>query len=319
MNIQQLEYILALEKHRNFVKAAQACFVTQPTLSAMVSKLEDELDVKIFDRSRHPMLPTLEGKAILVQAQLIIDQVHELKELSLRLNVEPEGEFRIGIIPTIATFLLPIFLAEFLERNPRIKLIVKELTSDSILERLQNDELDAGILATPVGSLPLIEYPVYLEEFVLYGRFDTDAQHLVGVNELDMSNLWLLEEGHCLRMQVVNLCDLRSGHGRLHPNLEYQAGSLESIRRLVDSNGGFTVLPALATYGMTDEQKDKIRYFEAPSPARQISVVTLRPWSRKRHIELLVNEIKSAVGRKGIVYNTDVTVVPVLDIKQVKP
>lgn len=315
MNLQQLEYILALDKHRNFVKAAQACFVTQPTLSAMVSKLEDELDMKIFDRSRHPMEPTQEGKAILTQAQLIINQVRELKDLSLRLHSEPEGEFRIGIIPTVAPFLLPLFLSQFLKHYPKIKLVISELTSVSIVERLQNDEIDAGILATPVGNQPLIEYPAYQEEFVLYGQFNSDVNIPVSISDLDPSQLWLLEEGHCLRMQVVNLCDLRNRHEKLHPNLEYQAGSLESIRRLVDSNGGYTVLPALATYDMTDEQRKQIRHFKSPSPARQISVVALRPWSRKRYIELLVSEIQAAVGQRSIICNTDLSVVPVFDPK----
>ena len=314
MNIQQLEYILALDRHRNFVKASQACFVTQPTLSAMVLKLEDELDLKIFDRSRQPLVPTEEGKAVLNQARLIINQVQALKDLSARLHEEPEGEFRIGIIPTISTFLLPLFLSQFLNQYPKIKLIVSELTTASIIERLQNDEIDAGILATPVGSVPLIEHPVYQEEFVLYGSSEPETVGPVRVHDLDMSRLWLLEEGHCLRMQVVNLCDLR-GHDKLHPNLEYQAGSLESLRRLVDANGGYTVLPALATYEMTAEQKRRLRYFQPPAPARQISVVALRPWSRKRHIELLVQAIQSAVGQQGLIQSSDVSVVPVFDLK----
>lgn len=310
MNIQQLEYILAIEQYRNFVKASHACFVTQPTLSAMVGKLEEELNVKIFDRSRQPIVPTSEGEAIIMQARVIIDHVNALKEIPNKMAGKPKGEFRIGIIPTISTSLLPLFLSQFLNQYSDIKLIVSELTTASIIEKLNRDELDAGILATPVESAQLIEHPVYQEEFVFYGHNQNTSGGLIHVEDLDMNQLWLLEEGHCLRMQVVNLCELR-GRDKLHPNLEYQAGSLESLRRLVDANGGYTVLPALATYDLNEDQKQKLRYFAHPAPARQISVVSVRPWKKKHFISLLTEAIKQAVGNKGLLQHENVAIVPV--------
>ncbi len=317
MNFQQLEYILAIDKHRNFVKASQACFVTQPTLSAMVLKLEEELGVKIFDRSRHPVVTTSEGEVILDYAKEIVDKVAELTDVASRLNDEPEGDFRIGIIPTIATSLLPMFLSRFLKNHPGINLYISELTTASIIDKLNRDELDAGILATPVGSVSLIEYPVYREEFLLYGKGDLHTASKVDISSLDLSKLWLLEEGHCLRMQVVNLCDMSRGE-QLHPNLQYQAGSLESLRRLVDANGGYTVLPALATIDLTDDQKKNLHFFSGPVPARQISVVAVRPWSRKRHIELLANAIIDAVGESSIIQKQKLDIIAVPEHMELK-
>jgi LysR family hydrogen peroxide-inducible transcriptional activator len=317
MNFQQLEYIIALDKHRNFVKASESCFVTQPTLSAMVQKLEDELGVKVFDRSRHPIVPTYEGEVVLGYARQILHKSSEMKDSVSRLGDEPEGSFKLGIIPTVATSLLPVFLASFLKRYPRIDLHISELTTATIIEKLDRDELDAGIIATPAGSVSLVEYPVYREEFLLYGGDQFPAGVNVCVTDINPGSLWLLEEGHCLRMQVVNLCDMRDDDS-LYPNLHYQAGSLESLRRLVDANGGYTVLPALSVIDLTDDQKNKIRKFKPPVPARQISVVTMRQWKRRTHIGLLVDAIKTAVDGLGIAADSDMEVIAVPDMVSFK-
>ncbi len=314
MNFQQLEYIIALDRHRNFVRASEASFVTQPTLSAMVLKLEEELGVRIFDRSKQPIVPTSEGVMVLNYARDIIDKASELKESLLRFNDDPVGDFRIGVIPTVASSLLPVFLSGFLKSYPSINLIVSELTTATIIDKLGRDELDAGIIATPVESVKLTEYPVYREEFMLYGREAGFSEGLVSIDDIDLSRLWLLEEGHCLRMQVVNLCDMRGGN-KLHPNLQYQAGSLESLRRLVDSNGGYTVLPALSTIDLTDNQRKNLRRFEPPVPARQISVVSMRTWKCRRHIELMAAAISGAVGSLGLSTNSNLEVVPVSGLK----
>ena len=247
MNIQHLKYVLAVDTHRHFAKAAEKCFVTQPTLSMMIRALEDELGIKIFDRSRQPVVPTEAGEVVIAQAKIIVQEAERMKEIIHELKGEIKGELKLGIIPTVAPYLLPLFLNSFLKKYPLLKIKITELTTQQIIEKLKNHHLDVGILATPLNNEALKEQPLYYEQFVVYASRNEKLmkKKFLIPADIDPNHLWLLEEGHCLRTQILNLCELRK-KGLETSNLEYEAGSIETLKKMVDTNNGITILPELA-------------------------------------------------------------------------
>ncbi|MBI1938014.1 MAG: LysR family transcriptional regulator [Ignavibacteriales bacterium] len=292
MNLQQLEYITAVDKHRHFAKAAEANFVTQPTLSMMIQKLEVELGITIFDRSKQPVVPTEAGKEIIEQARKILKEAAEIKELAANLKGELKGELKIGIIPTVAPYLLPLFLKTFLNKHPKIKVKISEHTTENIIHKLSNGTLDVGIAATPLNYSSLFEQPLYKEEFVVYaskGEKVLNKKYLL-TEDININHLWLLEEGHCLRSQIVNLCELKKREA-VNNNLEYEAGSIDSLIKMVDQNEGITILPELAALHLSTKQKNNIREFKPPVPVREISLVTYRHFVKTRMLEVLKKEI----------------------------
>lgn len=296
MNLQQLEYIVAVDNWRHFATAAEKCFVTQPTLSMMIRKLEEELDVQIFDRSRQPVVPTEAGEQIIAQARAVLSEASRMKELVNELRGEIAGEVKIGIIPTLAPYLLPLFLPSFLEQFPHVRVKILENTTEQIIEKLKHNALDAGILATPLSDQAIIENPLFYEQFVVYSskRESILEKNFILQEDIDVNKLWLLEEGHCLRSQVMNLCSLRpSGiEGR---QLEYEAGSIETLKKMVDVNQGVTIIPELALRSMEKKEMEQVRYFQAPAPVREISLVTYRLFNKRRIIDALCEHILAAV------------------------
>lgn len=297
MTIQQLQYIVAIDAHRHFARAAEACFVTQPTLSSMVKKLEEELGVVLFDRSRMPVVPTEEGRPIIDQARGVLKEVQVLRDLANATRGEDGGELRIGMIPTLAPYLLPLFLGELLQLHPKLHISVEELTTEAITDRLEHGQLDVGVLATPLGIPGLQEDPLFMERFMLYvsPREGIGQKHYVLPSEIRADRLWLLEEGHCLRSQVVDLCELReqrAGEGRF----AYVSGSIEALMRMVDAQGGLTVVPELATLGMGPGQAACLRQFKSPVPVREIALVTWRHSLKARLLLLLKERIMAAVA-----------------------
>ena len=293
MNLQQLEYILAVDKHRHFAKAAQNSFVTQPTLSMMIQKLEDELGIKIFDRKKQPVQPTEEGKEIIERARQIIADVSRLREYSQERKQEVSGEVRVAIIPTLAPYLLPLFLQSLMEKHPALKVKIRELVTEDIINTLKKGEIDIGLMATPVNEPALKEIPVFYEEFFAYTADEEPIakKKYILPKDIDLSKLWILEEGHCLRDQIFNLCELKKKDvesDRLH----YQAGSLETLKNLVDHQKGVTILPYLATLSLTKKQQAKIRSFVQPRPVREISLVVNQNFPRKKIIEAIKKEIE---------------------------
>lgn len=294
MNFQQLEYIIAVNTHKHFARAAEKCFVTQPTLSMMIHKLEDELGVKIFDRSQQPVLTTKDGEEIIKRAKAVIGQAEHLKHYVNELKGEISGELRLGIIPTLAPYLLPLFLKSFHEQNPSLKIFVKEMVTDEIILKLRSGELDMGLLATPVNESQLEEHPLFYEEFFVYassGEKLPKKKYLLP-KQIDINHLWLLEEGHCLRNQVFNLCELKK---KEKETLNYEAGSIETLINLVDYNGGITIIPRLAELNLRPIQKKSIREFANPKPVREISLVVTRNFPRKKILEQLKEQIKKSV------------------------
>ena len=299
MTITQLEYVLAVEKHRNFVQAADSCFVTQPTLSMQIQKLEDELGIKIFDRSRQPVVTTQIGLEIIQQARITITEFYKINETINATKHDVSGEIRVGIIPTLAPYLLPLFLMKYLQKFPSIKLKIKELTTDKIIEGIKNDDLDLGLVATPLQQPNINEYLIFYEELVLYvSRENAIYKKKYALSEdINPNELWLLEEGHCLRSQIENLCELkRKSLG--NNQFEYQSGSLETLRKMVERNQGITILPELATMDFDAERLNLIRHFKSPAPVREISIVTHKNFAKMGILKSLKNSILESLPQK---------------------
>ena len=297
MNLKQLEYIIAIEQEKNFVKAAARCFVTQATLSIMIKKLEDELGVKIFDRSRQPVMPTKEGIQIIDYAKRIVGETAMLKEFAGELKGEIAGELRLGVIPTLAPYLLPLFLREVSKKFPLMKIRVRELITEDIIRMIKHGEMDAGLMATPLNDPLIAEHPLFYEEFFAYASRSEKLpqKKYILPAHIKPDHLWLLEEGHCMRNQLANFCSLKKKDEAAL--LYYEAGSIETLINLVDQGEGITILPKLATLKLTTLQKSKLREFAPPKPAREISIVTRHHFPRKKLLNKLKEEMIAAVKR----------------------
>jgi LysR family hydrogen peroxide-inducible transcriptional activator len=299
MTITQLEYIVAVDTYRSFVLAAEKCFVTQPTLSMQVQKLEDTLGVKIFDRSKQPVIPTEIGIEIITQARIMLSESEKIKEIISDRQKELSGELRVGIIPTISPYILPKIIHGFIEKYPQVKLIVWEQTTEEIIQQLKLGMLDCGILSTPLHESNLTEIPVFYENFVAYVSKNSKLSKKKNIvpDDIDMEEIWILNEGHCMREQVLNICQRRkSTRGFQH--FEYNTGSVETLKRMVDQNNGATILPELALSELSEKQLDKVRYFKSPEPAREVSIVIQRNFLKRRMIEALKAEILEFVPKR---------------------
>lgn len=299
MNIQQLEYIIAVDNYRHFAKAAEASFVTQPTLSMMIQKLEDELGVKIFDRSQLPVQPTVIGSQIINQARVIIAQVKQIKEIIQEEKGVVQGVFKLGIIPTIAPYLLPNLMKTHDLNGYDIVLAIEENTTDQIIEKLLNGELDGAILATPLNNDKLAEHPLYYEKFYVY--VSPNETSLYNKKELDeddlnINRLWLLDEVHCFRSQILKLCSMKRKKS-LHNLLSYEAGSINTLINIVDSNSGITVIPEMAIENLSEKQKLNVRSFKSTTPVREVSFVTRKEFLRERVLDILISEIQKTVPK----------------------
>lgn len=286
MNLQQLEYIVALDIHRNHAKAAEHCHVTQPTLSMMVKKLEGELGVKIFEKGQ-PLKPSGAGEIVISRARQILQEIRNLKEFISSQKDSIDGEFRLGVIPTLAPYLLPRFLNEFLEKNPGTSFTVMEMQTDEIIKNLKSGRLDVGILVTPLDNKEIREIPVFYEPILLYTAQNLKYYHQEKVNlkTLDTGNLLLLEEGHCFRGQVMNLCPSKGK--RPQHQLNYQSGSFETLKAMVDNNYGYTLIPELAV----DPKRKQVKHFVGPEPVREVSLAVHTGFVK----EMLLVKLREAI------------------------
>ncbi|MBL7722859.1 MAG: LysR family transcriptional regulator [Chitinophagaceae bacterium] len=311
MTFVQLDYIIAVDTWRHFATAAEHCFVTQPTLSMQIQKLEEELDVKIFDRSKQPVVPTETGAEIIEQARAILAGRNNLLETIQDKKGILTGELRIGIIPTLAPYLLPLFIQPFTKKYPEVRLVVHEMMTELIISRLREGKIDAGILVTPLQEAGIKEYVLFYEELMAYVSRKNAVYEKTYVlpQDIDPNKLWLLEEGHCFRSQIVNLCELQK-ISREASHFDYEAGSIETLRRMVEMNDGITIIPELATLDMPLKQTQLIRHFKKPSPMREVSLVVHRNFVKKKLIDVLRQEILHTVPEK-IRKNKTPNVVPV--------
>jgi LysR family hydrogen peroxide-inducible transcriptional activator len=299
MTITQLEYAIAVDTYRSFVAAANKCFVTQPTLSMQIQKLEDTLGVKLFDRSHQPVIPTEIGEEIIAQARVLLAESEKIKEIISDRQKELSGELKVGIIPTVSPYILPKILNGFIQKYPQVKLIVWEQTTETIIQQLKLGTLDCGILSTPLHESGLTEIPVFYENFVAYTSKNSklSKKKTITPDDIDMEEIWVLNEGHCMREQVLNICQRRRAtKGFQH--FEYNTGSVETLKRMVDMNNGATILPELALAEMSDKQRDRVRYFKSPEPAREVSIVIHRNFLKRRMIEALKVEILEFVPKR---------------------
>lgn len=292
MTLQQLEYILALDKTRHFVRAAEMCGVTQPTLSAMIQKLEDELDCRIFDRSRQPIEVTEIGSQIIRQAQVVIYNANQLKESVRAQKSSLSGSLNLAIIPTIAPYLLPGFIASFKNMYPEIMLRVSEMHTETIIEKLRVAEIDMAILSTPLDDPQILEVPLYYEKFVAYISPSDPVAMLTELSPSDMplDRLWVLEEGHCLRTQVFNFCNEKPQQA-----LIYEAGSIDTLIKIVDTNGGYTVIPELHVDLLNEQQKSNLREIVRPEATREISVVIRHDFVREGMLNAVADCVKQII------------------------
>lgn len=296
ITLTQLEYIVAIDEYRHFATAAEKCFVTQPTLSMQIKKLEEDLGVIIFDRSRQPVVPTDIGAKLIEQARLTLSSTERIKELIREDRQEVEGTLKIGIIPTLAPYLLPIFIGHYIRKYPAIKVEVEELVSEEIIRRLKHDLIDAGLFVTPYPDEKIQSSPVFYEEMLVYAHTDHELlkKEKIEVSDIANSDIWMLGDGHCFRDQVINLCEMSGVQHKSLP-FEFESNSLETLMRIVDKEGGFTLIPELALQYMPESKKKQVKALSTHKPLREVSVIYSRYYTKQRLIELLCEEIRSVV------------------------
>ncbi|HYW35368.1 MAG TPA: hydrogen peroxide-inducible genes activator [Balneolaceae bacterium] len=298
MTLTQLSYIIAVDRYRHFATAAEKSYVTQPTLSMQIHKLEDELGVTIFDRTKSPVIPTEIGKKIIEEARNILKQTQHIEDLSSLTDDGLHGTFRVGIIPTVAPYLLPLFLRSFTEKYSNVKLIFEEVITDKLLQLLEEDHLDVGIIATPVKQGHIFEEELYQEPFIGYVSEDHPLaqKEKISVDDLDIDNLWLLNEGHCFRDQTIEICKKQRRKDHEQSQIEFESGNLETLKQLVEQNFGMTLLPYLAKNQLNKGCiKAHLRYFTDPVPRRKIRIVYGREYLKRNIISAFKDEITSAV------------------------
>lgn len=298
MNIQQLEYIIAVDRAKSFTKAAEQCFVTQATLSAMIKKLEEELGVILFDRKGSPVITTEIGQVILDEARQVIIHSHKIKDLVGQQKGEISGTLRIGIIPTIASSLLPRILKLLSTRFPALELIVTEMITPEVVEQVRSGRLDAGIIVTPWKDLNLEEIILYYETLMVYGMEKMERKYIMPF-EIQDKKIWMLEEGHCLREQFINYCSLKKKTD-MPGNLKFEGNSFETLLNLVDSFGGLTLIPELYYQLLSEEKKLKVKQFSLPIPVREVSMIYHRPYARLNSLQAVSGLIQAEINQNLI-------------------
>ncbi len=289
MTITQLEYIIALAKHENFLEASKHCFVTQPTLSIQVQKLEEYLGIIIFDRSKKPLKPTEIGKKIIEQAKITVREFKRIEEILMESKKILEGEFKLGIIPSVSVTLLPLFLKSFNEKYPKIKLILSEIQTEEMIKKLHDEDIDAGIASTPLEDPQLIEEPIYTEPFFLFIHPDNPLFLKQEISESDLVNqeLLLMSEGHCFRNQATQICKLRKNKG-----IFFESGNFQTLISLVEQNLGITLLPSLVAEELKSSNlKKMLRQFKEFTPSREISLI----YRRKHLKEGILSALKKSI------------------------
>ncbi|WP_341227623.1 LysR substrate-binding domain-containing protein [uncultured Arcticibacterium sp.] len=287
MTIQQLEYVIALNTYRHFVTAAKKCFVTQPTITIQVKKLEDEIGFSIFNKSQSPFVPTDLGAIFIKKAEVIVREVADLKNMVSKELYNIDGNFRIGVIPTISPYLIPLISGSFSRKYPNTFLKIDEMQTENIIAALQKKEIDIGILVSPLNEPFIREIKMYNEPFVFYGQKESfiESRKTISVSEIEeLDDVWLLESGHCFRNQVLNICN----NTKNNKNIKFQSGSIEALKRMVDNYGGFTLVPEMAIN--KSDQGCNIP-FEEPKPVREVSLAIHHSFSKNAVIDALRLEI----------------------------
>lgn len=304
MTLTQLEYVLAVNKHGHFGRAAESCFVTQPTLSMQLQKLEDELQVIIFDRSKSPIQPTDEGIAIIDQAKRIILEQNKLYSIINENKGEVTGDFRLSVIPTLSPYIIPLFIQDFTQKYPKVNLMIKENKTEEIIELLKNDEIDAGILVTPLHEKSIIEKVLYYEPLHLFvsNKHPLSKKTKIKEEHLDINEIWLLNKGNCFRDQVLNICQ----HKELlneDNTINFESGNFETLKNMVLTGNGYTLLPDMAAKQLSPSQKKLLRPFQKPIPTREVSLVHSKQSVKTKILNVLEEEILAIVPDELMDFN----------------
>lgn len=294
ISLAQLEYVIALDKYRNFVAAAEQVHVTQPTLSMQLKKLEETLGILVFDRSKQPLMPTVAGRKVIDQTRTILYEVNRLAQVVNEAKNLIEGELTIGIIPTLSPYLLHLFIGDFTRTYPDVRLVVKEMKTDEMLKNIKADIIDAGIMVTPSKDAAVEEKPLFYEEF--YAYIDDVLAHQYKSNHIDIKDLlenklWILEEGNCFRNQTFNLCGLNQLNYRSQ-NFSFESGNLQTLLHMVDYEGGATLIPELATTDFSEERREKLKFVGNNHPVREVSLVHSRKFAKIDLIEKLKDKLR---------------------------
>lgn len=302
MTLQQLEYIVAVYRTRHFVKAAEACGVTQPTLSAMIQKLEAELDVKLFERSSQQVVPTPIGKVVVEQAWKVLNRARKIKDIVAEEKKALTGTFRLGILPTIAPYLLPRFFPRLMRENSSLEIRVVEMKTADIRRSIDRGEIDAAVM---VDTGDLDDYALttlFYEQFLAYVSPSDQLSAKKSIKTSDLSNelLWLLDEGHCFRDQLVKYCQLKAAKTS---QSAYSLGSIETFMRIVENGQGMTFIPELATMQLTPTQKELVRPFAIPIPTREVVMATSKSFVRQSLLDMIVGQIRNSVPEKMLKLN----------------
>lgn len=302
MTITQLQYVLAVAEHKNFTLAAEKCFVTQPTLSMQIQKVEEELGIQIFDRTKKPIQLSEIGQKIVNQAKNIVIEADRIQDIVHQQKGFIGGEFRLGIIPTVMPTLLPMFLTNFIKKYPKVKLIIEELHTDDIIFKLNNGHLDAAIAATPLMEKKIKEIVLYYEPFVAYipENHNHFSKKEITIDDLNVDELLLLQDGHCFRDNILNLCKNTANSDHTHFQLE--SGSFETLIKLADEGLGTTLLPYLHTLDLKEKDQLKLRHFAEPKPAREVSLIYPKSELKIHMIDALRATIAGVI-KGAIVFN----------------
>jgi LysR family hydrogen peroxide-inducible transcriptional activator len=313
MTITQLKYVLAVAEHKNFTLAAEKCFVTQPTLSMQIQKIEEELSILIFDRSKKPIQLTDIGQKIVNQAKNIVNEAGRIQDIVEQQKGFVGGEFRLGIIPTIMPTLLPMFLNNFIKKYPKVKLIIEELNTEEIITKLNNGHLDAAIAATPLMEEKIKEVVLYFEPFVAYIPESNQQfkKEEITISDLNLDEILLLQDGHCFRDGVLNLC--KNNPKSEFSHFQIESGSFETLIKLADEGLGTTLLPFLHTLDLKEADKIKLRHFAEPKPAREVSLIFPKSELKMHIIDALRTTIAGVI--KGAIVFQNVQIVSPLKNK----
>lgn len=290
MTLQQLQYIVALDNYRHFVKAAESCFVAQPTLTLQVKKLEAEVGISIFNRSVQPIIPTPMGEQFILKARTILREVESLKAMINKEKEKLEGNYTLGIIPTLAPYLLPMFIKKFCDEHPNLTLEIKEMQSIEIINALKSDQLNIGIMATPLEESSIREIPLFYEPFLIYAfnKHPLLKKKEIEPSDLPEEGLWILNQGHCFRNQVLSVCS-KTNNLTARQGLSFESGSIETIKNMVRSEMGYSLIPELSVNHILD--KNLIRRFKDPQLTREISIVVHVSFTKERLLAHLQQSI----------------------------
>ncbi|RPD98641.1 LysR family transcriptional regulator [Aureibaculum marinum] len=307
MTITQLTYLLAVAEYKNFTLASEKCFVTQPTLSMQIQKLEEELDVTIFNRKKKPIELTPIGEKIIEQAKIIVDESNRINDIVDQQKGYIGGDFNVGIIPTIMPSLLPLFLKTFIKKYPKVNLIIEELTTEEIIRKLNDGYLDAGIAATPLEEPSIKEKVLYYEPFVgfLHNNHRLYSEKNISVEDLDIDDILLLEDGHCFKDNIINLCN--SFKKKDPHNFRIESGSFDTLIKLTKEGLGMTLLPYLQTYDLKESDQKLVRSFKNPAPSREVSIIYHKSQLKIQLIDALKEVIDSLI--RGVIAFSDVKII----------